>query len=483
MKMYLETAHSGRHLSAPGNEVNIINRREIEPLLAKARQLLEFYSQAMACSVSIQDRTGSDINANKQLCFCELCEKPCKKVHADARAESRRREGVYIYTCEVGFVYWTCPLYQNGRYAGALTAGQVLPFGRKAVTDKFRALCKNKTAANKFEKMLEKVPEKSHEEIQAMARLLGVCAGKIPEKGENSGEIIRRIALSEGKTKEPKEQVMPSMQKSRYSSQVKSDSDNAPEKERLLLAAFRRGDNETGGRILKELMNYILAAIPEPAAETRQGRGAKGEPPVEVPHPDNLEIARFRAIELAVLLSRAATTEATGSDTLMETNNRYLGRILESKTVEELIENLHRIAERMSSKIFSFQGIRHASVLRRAERYIWANYTRKISLDEIAKASGLSAPYFSTVFKEEMGENFSSYLNRLRVEKTAVLLLETGKPLNEIAKLCGFEDQSWFSKIFKSFTGISPGKFRENGGGTRRQAEDWNKQDMLSPKV
>jgi len=197
--------------------------------------------------------------------------------------------------------------------------------------------------------------------------------------------------------------------------------------------------------------------------------------------PGNMEALRFRAIELIVLLSRSAVgedpktcetedalslnhqDEPSGSSPLLETNNRYLSRILESKTPEELIENLHMGAERMASKIFSFQGMRHASALRKAERYIWENYTRKLSLEEIAAASGLSAPYFSTIFKEEMGENLSSYLNRLRVERTITLLAETGKPLSEISKLCGFEDQSWFSKIFKSFTGISPGKFREKG--------------------
>jgi len=172
-----------------------------------------------------------------------------------------------------------------------------------------------------------------------------------------------------------------------------------------------------------------------------------------------------------------------GSSAMLEINNRYLGRILESKTAEELVENLHLGAERMASKIFSFQGMRHASALRRAERYIWENYTRKLSLDEIAKASGLSAPYFSTIFKEEMGENLSSYLNRLRIERTVTLLTETGKSLNEIAKLCGFEDQSWFSKIFKSFTGISPGKFRENGGGLaeRKPGKDQRKGELVFP--
>jgi AraC-like DNA-binding protein len=35
--------------------------------------------------------------------------------------------------------------------------------------------------------------------------------------------------------------------------------------------------------------------------------------------------------------------------------------------------------------------------------------------------------------------------------------------MNLIAELCGFEDQSWFSKVFKSFTGVNPGKYREAG--------------------
>ena len=117
----------------------------------------------------------------------------------------------------------------------------------------------------------------------------------------------------------------------------------------------------------------------------------------------------------------------------------------------------------MADKIFSFRGMRHSSVLRKAQRFIWGNYSRKINLEEISKASGLSAPYFSTIFNEEMGEKLSRYLNRLRVEKAAVLLTETNKPMNLIAELCGFEDQSWFSKVFKSFTGVNPGRYREAG--------------------
>jgi YesN/AraC family two-component response regulator len=164
---------------------------------------------------------------------------------------------------------------------------------------------------------------------------------------------------------------------------------------------------------------------------------------------------------MIVLLSRAAVAPDVSEDNaLLEANNRYLKRVQETRNLEELADVIHIIVDRMAGQIFSFQGVRHASALRKAERFIWENYTRKISLQEVADVSGLSAPYFSTIFKEEMGENLSTYLNRLRVEKAAAMLKKTDLPMGEIVTACGFEDQSWFSKIFKNYTGMSPGKYR-----------------------
>ena len=524
------------------DKISIISRREIIPLLAKARQILKHYNTAMGCPSAVLDSSGkavktpgiltetcqgasSGYDSKKQMRHCEFCIKhfhgfshtcrgsecPCGKTHRAALAESRRTEGVYVYSCAAGFVFWTSPLYRNGRYVGALTAGQVILSesslvrlaGNNMVLEKLRDLCNEENTVQKFSAIIENIPKKNHDEIKALAEMLGVCAEEISERKEEPCQMIRRKAWQNMTAKNAIEPLKTVFKKGRpsdleYTQEGKSGTDGLRrgflEKERMLIAAFRRGDNETGSRILKELMGQILAAMP-----------------------GNMEVVRFRAIELVVLLSRAAISDTDGGDAggevrplaagdaLLEINNRYFTRMLEAKSAEEIIEILHLSAERMASKIFSFQGMRHASALRKAERYIWENYTRKLSLKEIAKASGLSAPYFSTIFKEEMGENLSSYLNRLRVARTVTLLTETGKSLNEIAKLCGFEDQSWFSKIFKSFTGMSPGKFRENGGGTFQcdpgkdqekdgittfwpssaghawqRTPDWNKQEMLS---
>ena len=215
---------------------------------------------------------------------------------------------------------------------------------------------------------------------------------------------------------------------------------NFLEQERSLIASLRRGDNVEAGNIMRTLLNELNTAVN-----------------------GNLDSFKLRLMELVVMLSRTGANPKSNEE-LVEANNRFLKRLENSKTIEEVSGNVRSIMEQMAGKIFSFQGIRHASALRKAERFIWENYSRKISLKEIADVSGLSAPYFSTIFKDEMGENLSNYLNRLRVEKASSMLRETDSPISGISVACGFEDQSWFSKVFKCYTGFSPSKYREHGG-------------------
>ena len=447
------------------NDTLTIGKRGTEPLLEKALQVAAVYDEAVNCPTVVVDRTGKAVKTPKfqhQLRFCNLCRRyfnnlspglvrtgiwegskyPCGEVHTDALFESRRFGETHIYSCKAGFAYWTSPLYWNRRYTGALTAGQVLLCTRKEAVNKFREHCKDGIAAEKFNMMLEDVAEKNHNEINSMARLLGVCAGELSKKTGNRDKTIRRLAWHEGVTKAPQK----AQEKTALPKGKETEAENPLEKERMLIAAFQRGDNVAGKRILSELMDHTAKA-----------------------YYGNMEILRFRAIELLVLLSRATVSSIKNGenknggknlDTPAENNQRNMTRLQESKTLEELIENLQLAATGMAGKIFSYQGLRHASALLKAQRYIWDNYTKKISLKEISKASGLSAPYFSSIFNEEMGENLSNYLNRLRVEKAAAMLTGTGKPLNEIAEQCGFEDQSWFSKVFKNITGVSPGKYR-----------------------
>ena len=92
--------------------------------------------------------------------------------------------------------------------------------------------------------------------------------------------------------------------------------------------------------------------------------------------------------------------------------------------------------------------------------YIKTNYREKITLDDVANYAYLSKSYLSKIFKEEMDCTLTAYINKVRVEKSKQLLLDERISLADIAGQVGFEDQSYFTKVFKKVTGISPGKFK-----------------------
>jgi AraC-like DNA-binding protein len=313
-------------------------------------------------------------------------------------------------------------------------ASGFLGVDREEILAQMHRMGKGSVTMEKLKTQLEVFPEGNAKKVNSLAKLLLICAESLSSSAGNYYETLRRrtkqqINLSE-KIEELKNKYPPGSPAPGY----------PLDKEGQLLSALRRGDAKSSSRLLNEILAILLFS-----------------------NPDEFRFIQFRAMELAALLFHS--NGAYSGNVPAETNNLYLRRVQEAKNIEELTDILHIITKRMASKVFSFRGIRHASALKKAEQFINENFTRKISLKEIAGASGLSAPYFSSIFKEEMGENLSSYLNRLRVGKACRLLIHTDSSLSKIAGLCGFEDQSWFSKIFKNFTGISPGEYRSRGSG------------------
>ncbi len=119
---------------------------------------------------------------------------------------------------------------------------------------------------------------------------------------------------------------------------------------------------------------------------------------------------------------------------------------------------------RFTDLVFNLQDVKHVDVIYKAIDYIKRNYMKKISLKEVADQVLLSPSYFSKLFKDEMSCNFNHFLNQVRIERSKTVLLDNTVPLVDVAFLMGFEDQSYFTKVFKKMTGVSPGKYRESRG-------------------
>ena len=92
----------------------------------------------------------------------------------------------------------------------------------------------------------------------------------------------------------------------------------------------------------------------------------------------------------------------------------------------------------------------------RIAAFIRDNIHRGMSLKMLVQFLGYSEKYCSDLFSRMMGEPFSTYLRRYRVERGSTLLRTSGRTLPEIAASLGFSDQFAFSHFFKRATGYSP---------------------------
>lgn len=98
--------------------------------------------------------------------------------------------------------------------------------------------------------------------------------------------------------------------------------------------------------------------------------------------------------------------------------------------------------------------------MRRLEAFVEENISSSITLEMMAACVRLSPSHFGRAFKATAGETPYSFVLGRRVERARKLMLESSRPLAEIALDCGLADQSHLSRIFRRYSGISPNAWR-----------------------
>lgn len=121
---------------------------------------------------------------------------------------------------------------------------------------------------------------------------------------------------------------------------------------------------------------------------------------------------------------------------------------------------LQEIVETFSRSMFQHTPNKNSEVIRKAMTYISANFHTVITLEAVAGYVHLHPSYFSTLFKQSTGSSFKEYLNMVRIEESKRLLANTDFSILDVAIAAGFEDQSYFTKVFRKYTGMTPKQFR-----------------------
>lgn len=100
-------------------------------------------------------------------------------------------------------------------------------------------------------------------------------------------------------------------------------------------------------------------------------------------------------------------------------------------------------------------------VVRKALVYIEKNFMNPLSLDEVAQVNAMSRYHFSRIFKLKTGFSFKDYINAKRIQRAKYLMENEDMNITEAAFAVGYNDLSYFSRVFQKREGLSPSKFKK----------------------
>ena len=99
--------------------------------------------------------------------------------------------------------------------------------------------------------------------------------------------------------------------------------------------------------------------------------------------------------------------------------------------------------------------------------YIQSNFSKDIPLSKVAQIAGMTEVSFSRFIKKRTGKTYIESLNEVRLGHASRMLIETTHAIAEIAYKNGFNNLSYFNRVFKNKNGMTPKEFRENYSGAR----------------
>ncbi len=406
-------------------------------LLYKLSDQLSTYYNATSIPLQLFDKSGALIKVYGTQCsYCEIfkeaCGKfcPCEQSHNYAFKEAYKLGEGYIFSCPAGYVHFAVAVKtEDGSVANILAGPVALDYPDMELIDK--VIQKYNLSLNYRSKLYHNYSDAQLVEPYRARYLCKLLSQLITNLVQS--EIIKIKAKNVSKKEQ--EKVGEYMELVRQAQTMNSQYDM----EKQLIEDVVSGNKEHA----KSLLNEMLGRIYFTSA-------------------NNIEIIKARAIELIALLSRVVVENGGSEELIYKMTDTSLHNISGVRDLTDLSYILLEILELFSNAAFSKYKKSDIPSLQKAIDYIDINYTSAISLEEVAENAGLNPAYFSSLFKKEMGISFSNFVTEKRMDKAKHMLRSSNAPLVEIAMSLGYENQSYFSSVFKKYCNMTPKEYRYN---------------------
>jgi len=410
--------------------------------LVKKEQLedmLKTFNHCMHIPIQVLDEEGMILlTSGETTSYCSLFKKrlpshdTCTKLHANASKKAIDLGEPYIFSCHAGLNHIVFPLINQNALFGSILAGPFLMDEPDSTLIEDIARRYPFTTSELLEmydesKFLQIVPP---EKVRYLSKMLYyMFSGLISDSKQqliiNQNKIHQQSKINE------------SIQMYK-SSGLQNEIAYPYDKERLLITKLKTGDSDEAKALLNDLLGYVFFS---------EG--------------SNLEVVKSRSLELCALLSRAAIEGGATSNIILRVNNQLLTVIPTINNIDDLCYKLQEAIDAFTDCMFEHVPSKNSELVKRAILFISKNFASPLTLETVANEVHLNPAYFSTMFKQSTGSSFKEYLNMVRIEESKRLLLNTDYALIDIAIATGFEDQSYFSKVFKKFTGLTPKQYRK----------------------
>ena len=181
---------------------------------------------------------------------------------------------------------------------------------------------------------------------------------------------------------------------------------------------------------------------------------------IEILSEYNTEKIRLRSSELVVSISRAIVEGGLDSKLSIDKAEEFYKKVNVCKSSEDIFLYLNNFILELVDDIFILTQNKQVSLLKEARGFISDNYDKNITVEDVADSVCLSSSYLSHLFREKLNCTVNNYITRVRIEKSIELMSMRELSIQEISEKVGFNSQSYFTKIFKRYIGVTPVIYR-----------------------